>query len=129
MLDENGEAARHIPPGYELDRVRDVMHGLRLLYCKESGRVGSPTKHGNQLYVIECAEFVKIGISVSVRSRLKDLQASNPMELTLTRIYTKTEHGGSIRKAEQRLHRLFKKYHVRGEWFTREAFLEMKEFE
>lgn len=60
----------------------------------------------------EQVERVKIGFTrTSVEKRLSELQCGSPVPLTLLAII-----GGTV-KHEQELHRLFKRFHVRGEWF------------
>ena len=57
-------------------------------------------------------EYVKIGYTdTSIKTRMQTLQVGNPTKLS---IYTVIEGGLS---AEASLHKMFKRHHVRGEWF------------
>lgn len=54
---------------------------------------------------------IKIGVTTNLKQRIKDLQTSNPEKLYLiAAIYEHPE-------LELYLHKQFKKYHIRGEWF------------
>lgn len=56
----------------------------------------------------------KIGISKNPTKRVRDMQTSCPLPLQLiSKIRCKDAHA-----AEESLHALLGKYHVRGEWFT-----------
>jgi len=70
----------------------------------------------SKIYIIQCNEYYKVGISKSPRSRLKQLQTSNPYELKLKRTYKLP----SPKTSEALIHMMLKEYHVRGEWFNTE---------
>ncbi len=55
--------------------------------------------------------FVKIGTSEKVKERLIRLQIATPHKLTLLHTFEGDQ------KLENKLHKLFKDHHVRGEWF------------
>lgn len=64
------------------------------------------------IYFILCnKEFIKIGYSQDPTSRLADLQVANPYELTMLGKFPGTKWH------EKKLHGMFSKYIVRGEWF------------
>lgn len=67
------------------------------------------------IYAIEAEEiYTKIGLSKDFPTkRLRNLQTSSPLELKL-KGYLKTENMNSD---EKKLHKIFDKYHKRGEWF------------
>lgn len=65
------------------------------------------------IYLIECHEFVKVGIADDANSRLVQLQVGCPYELRLLASFP-TQHAA---RDEARLHGLWKRYEVRGEWF------------
>lgn len=71
------------------------------------------------IYFIRDGDNVKIGYtSRKPQERLKQLQTGNPTKLKLI---------GSMRgtqKKEAELHRMFKNYHVRGEWFVLSSEIE-----
>lgn len=54
---------------------------------------------------------IKIGVSMSVKGRMRDLQVANPKPLRLI-----GKMPGSSRD-ERKIHRQFKHLHIRGEWF------------
>jgi hypothetical protein len=66
------------------------------------------------VYVIGYNKLVKIGLSsTSIKQRIVTIQQGLPHAL---RIYASLSGGA---EEEKSLHRRFKKYHVRGEWFRR----------
>lgn len=65
------------------------------------------------LYVIQCHEFIKIGIADNPKRRLGELQVGCPYKLTLIRCFASK----TPRADERRLHELLRKHHERGEWF------------
>ena len=60
--------------------------------------------------------FVKIGISDNPEKRLASMQTANPYQLRLARRFGPFERDRAM-QLEGRLHRIFEKDHVRGEWF------------
>jgi hypothetical protein len=67
------------------------------------------------VYFITGGGLTKIGVSIEVESRMKNLQAGSPVPLTLV---------GTIRgswRTEKLIHHLYKEYRVHGEWFNFEA--------
>ncbi|MES2625872.1 MAG: GIY-YIG nuclease family protein [Pseudomonadota bacterium] len=82
-------------------------------------------KDAEYLYVMSCGEFLKVGLSVNPLRRLKDHQVSNPVEIHLELVYRPTVFM-PISAIEAVAHRSLKQYHVRGEWFTKDAMAEFK---
>ena len=78
-------------------------------------------KHENHyLYAIQCGDCVKIGHAADPTKRLAALQTANPEELSLK---WKTRVGSTAAQAkafERKLHKEFKDFHIRGEWFAKE---------
>lgn len=72
-----------------------------------SQRVRVPT----MTYVIRCGAYVKIGTTSDVRARLRTLEASNPLPLTVVAVLI----GGQA--LERSLHRRFAAYRHHDEWF------------
>ena len=66
------------------------------------------------IYIIGCHDFVKVGISSDANWRLTQLQVGCPYELRLLARFT-TQHAT---RDEARLHALWKRYELRGEWFN-----------
>ncbi len=59
---------------------------------------------------------VKIGIANNPNKRLKTFQTANHEELIILRVI-KVENRALAFKLETALHKKFKRYHIRGEWF------------
>lgn len=63
------------------------------------------------LYFVRCDEFLKVGISTNPQSRISTMQGCNPYPLHLMAIAV----GGEAEESE--VHRAWKPYHHRAEWF------------
>ena len=68
---------------------------------------------GGYVYFFECGDFVKIGHTLCVKSRLKSIQTSNPHPVKLIGSF---ESGVA---EEQIVHEHLSKYHHRGEWYRK----------
>ena len=66
------------------------------------------------LYLIECHGYVKIGVAYNVERRLVDLSIGNPFELKILAAYA----FNNAQVVEQALHQRFEPSLVRGEWFS-----------
>jgi hypothetical protein len=66
----------------------------------------------NDLYVVKCGNYFKIGVTDNIEVRLKSLQSCNPYPITLELFYK----GKGM--YEEALHKAFHKYHHSGEWFN-----------
>ena len=65
------------------------------------------------VYILQCADFIKIGYGLDPWKRIDGLQTGNPLPIVLLGVIPSwTPH-----KIEAELHREFKPYLVRGEWF------------
>jgi len=66
------------------------------------------------IYFIQCGDSgpIKIGVTVNLPARLRDLQASNPYEL---KVLTAIEKGSQ--KREWEIHGMFQHLRIRNEWF------------
>ena len=76
------------------------------------------------VYFVEApaVKRVKIGVAVDVRARLNELRCACPIELSLLGfVYVSTWN--KARKLEQRLHKEFEPYCVRGEWFEINSYI------
>jgi hypothetical protein len=71
-------------------------------------------KNPISVYVVQCHNFVKIGIAEDVPNRISNLQTGCPYKLTLL----KTWHSADAIAEEEALHERFGVFHVRGEWFN-----------
>lgn len=65
------------------------------------------------VYVIQCNDYYKIGITLRPAHRFQSLQVSNPYKIYL--VYSKPIIGA--RAVERKLHQSLRSTHVRGEWF------------
>jgi hypothetical protein len=76
-----------------------------------------PYLHECWVYFYRAGDYLKIGISLDVESRGRDLQTGCPVELRLIGKIA----GNAIR--ERRLHELFKAFHYRAEWYRADSAL------
>lgn len=68
-----------------------------------------------KIYIIQCNEYVKIGVSNGVTDRrIRELQSGNPYKIILLNTFVPII---DAYKYEQQLHKRYKEYRVRGEWF------------
>jgi hypothetical protein len=88
------------------DRLEHAVEYARKLKSDRSDKPGF-------VYLIECHDFVKAGYADNVQVRLCALQTGNPYELRLLKAF-QTDH---MIRDEARIHALWKRYEVRGEWF------------
>lgn len=72
-----------------------------------------PENAAGYVYIIQCREFYKIGCALNPRSRLKDIQCSNPYPVRLVAALRVVDRY----RAESGLHRHFEAKRERGEWF------------
>src|SRR3954470_22912799 len=70
------------------------------------------------IYIIQSGEYLKIGISVSPKLRMNELQVGNPVTLKILRSY-RLDMANAI-KVEIDMLRILKDNHVRGEWYKLE---------
>ena len=70
------------------------------------------------LYLMESGGLHKIGISQDINKRLKGLQTGSPHPVKCVAYYTTED---SARSVEGKLHKLFHKYRLSGEWFDFEG--------
>ena len=82
-------------------------HALKRQFEREN----KPSK--GFIYVIQCHDFVKVGFADKVAIRLSALQTGCPYKLRLLASW----HSDSVQRDEARLHALWRKFEVRGEWF------------
>ncbi len=80
-------------------------------FCSCWFEQGRPSVVGGFVYLAHCAGLYKIGHSVNVKQRLRELQTGSAHSIELVSMM----EGG--REVEQRLHDQFSADRVRGEWF------------
>jgi hypothetical protein len=92
--------------------VERLEHALKYADRLKQERINRPRK--GFVYIIQCHEYVKVGIADKVAIRLSSLQTGCPYELRLLASW----RSECAERDESRLHSLWKRYEVRGEWFN-----------
>ena len=85
-----------------------------------------PKKH--YLYAISNGEQVKLGMSSNIKGRMKALQTANPNKLILLWKYYVADKPRRAVKSEKCLHKVCKKWKIRGEWFSIDCMETVKKF-
>lgn len=70
-----------------------------------------PAPSGPGVYAIRSGDFVKIGRSANIKTRLAELQAAHPTALRLVAVLSRDP------AEEPQFHRRLQRFRVRGEWF------------
>lgn len=91
-------------------------------------RESKNTDKKQYLYGVSDGEMIKLGMSYNPKSRIKELQTSNPKDLKMVWSYYTGNCIQTARNLEKKLHRRCKKYRVRGEWFSMDCFDLVKTF-
>jgi len=102
---------------------------LRVIRTAKKGPAKKKRECMYYLYAITDSREVKLGISTSVKSRLKQLStgSSRPIEVVWTIPAGVNRY--KAYKYEKKLHRLCKKYRLNGEWFQMFCLLKVYKFE
>jgi hypothetical protein len=79
--------------------------------AKRANVIGKINKYESKVYFIKCNEYIKIGKADNLPKRLKQLQTSNPYELSIIGAIS-----GNL-DIEKEAHSNFKHLHHKGEWF------------
>jgi hypothetical protein len=87
-------------------------HALKFASKLKHARDNRP--HKGHVYILQCHEFVKVGFADKVAIRLAALQVGCPYELRLIASWPSE----CVERDEARLHCLWKRYELRGEWFN-----------
>jgi len=70
-------------------------------------------KKGNVgIYFIKCKDFIKIGSTINIDTRIKEMQTSNPFDLDILLFLDNLD-----RKIEAAFHKYFYKFRHKREWF------------
>lgn len=77
----------------------------------------APVRKKYNLYAIQAGYRVKLGYSHNPKKRLKEIQTGSPDHLKLLWTYYVGDDEKTAMQKEKKLHRVCKKYHVRGEWY------------
>lgn len=103
----------HLPKAM-MTRATQLCHMYNELFPK----VTKEEKVNRQyLYAITNSKELKVGYTADLKNRLKSLQTSSPLPLSLV---WNTFCGQTVSEAknqERKLHRRLKEYHIRGEWY------------
>ena len=117
-----------------------VYNGNKKILAKERGKNGGSwaikeialdmlsfllekTSKTRNLYVLQCKQFYKIGITSNVNKRLANIQTSNPFPVKLVKVYSYLSDDQNI---ERRVHVDLKKYRGTGEWFKTDLNIILK---
>lgn len=71
------------------------------------------TSKSTHLYILQCNNRFKIGVTNDIQRRLLSLQTGNPDKIEVVHL----EERLNPTKAERYLHRCFQKNRLTGEWF------------
>lgn len=98
--------------GFQIRKSNGVYKAFKTVSNKEK-------KYSSHVYIIreKDTDCLKIGISTSVKKRLKSLQTSNPRTLYLSSTFVPSR-GRSVAALEKALHKQFSQKRLRGEWFS-----------
>ena len=69
------------------------------------------------VYFAENGGYIKIGLSKDIAARISNLQTGSPLKITLLAYFEATEED------EKMLHRRYKHFRNRGEWFRKNKAL------
>lgn len=76
-------------------------------------RKGKEPWDGRHIYIVQCDEYVKVGIATKVFNRVNEMRVGNPRELKLLAYWP----SANAVIEEHEIHQLLNQYWVRGEWF------------
>lgn len=128
VLNDMVEMLKHLVEDPSLfDKDTTYLWVEALEYIVNDMTKASDLKTEGWVYFIQCGEYVKIGLSSNVESRLKALQSATPYPLKLL----KKLPVPNMARAEARLHRHFASVRHKGEWFrlTEDDLWEVMSFE
>lgn len=69
--------------------------------------------NNKKLYIMQCNNYIKIGVSSYPEKRIKDLQTGNPYEIKLLLAINSDD----AYQLENQFHKYFKNINSGGEWF------------
>lgn len=87
---------------------RKKIEEMKKIDQEEEGRMN--TRVGRLIYFISDGTAIKIGSSGNIKERLEGLQQSNPRKVYIM---------GTMVGSESKIHDVFKKDRIRGEWFRK----------
>jgi hypothetical protein len=95
---------------HAVNRLDHAIKHARKMMIKRENKATGP----GFVYIIGCHGYVKVGIAKNVAVRVCGLQVGCPYELKLLLSFP-TNH---MERDERRIHEMWKRYEVRGEWFS-----------
>ena len=102
------------------DLVNEVRYACQEKYCFGASGIKCSEYY---VYFIEADDkYIKIGISYDVDKRMKDLDIANPTTLVLVSKLQIPNRLTALR-LEERLHKKFEKFHIKGEWFEKSTVI------
>lgn len=102
---------------------------LRIIKTARKGPAKKKRECMYYLYAITDSREVKLGISTSVKSRLKALSTGSSKTLKIVWELPAGVNRHKAYKYERKLHRLCKKDRLNGEWFKMDCLLKVYQFE
>lgn len=74
-------------------------------------------KKRRYVYIVQCGEYVKVGIAGNIHTRIIDLQIGNPLPILFSWL-SPPFHEEDARDVERAIHAKMASMRVRGEWFA-----------
>lgn len=69
---------------------------------------------GGYIYLIQCGDYHKVGITERLGSRIVNYRVSNPYDVNLILFVDREDY----KEVEKQIHKRFKDFIHRGEWFV-----------
>ena len=79
------------------------------------------------VYAMYAGDYIKIGITKNIESRVRQVQTGTPMVIDLVR-YVGVDNRLSALKKEKEFHNLFKLHNTNGEWFGQAEVIKYRKF-
>lgn len=108
--------------GFLTDKQWCSVKSLLCQYKSETRKKGP-----SLIYVIECEEFVRIGISDDVEYKLKDAQETISENANI--LYEQeTGYTNKAKSIERKIRRFCNEYHISDEWFMKDVLPKVHKF-
>jgi len=98
-------------PNERLTTVLDYIKSKEKLRHEHDQKDKKPAAYC--IYIVQCKEFVKIGLTNNVEKRISEMMTGNPFPVKLL----KSVHSLNPYEDERRLHARLYRYHHQGEWY------------
>lgn len=96
-----------------------------VMRCRIAGQWRKQEPH--YIYAMQAGDMVKIGYARDVDARRRDLQVGNAHDVVVVRRFQISHSLAIAKKIEARMHKKYRPFHVRGEWFKAELLAEWPE--